>query len=38
MMLSRLLIVPGVEHALQIIGVNLRSFVLSYTMNEPGIL
>ena len=48
MMLSRLLIVPGMEHALQIIGVNLCSLVLrprrsmvlqrSHIMNEPGIL
>ena len=28
MMLSRLLVVPGVEHAVQIIGVNLCSLVL----------
>ena len=48
MMLIRLLIMPSVEHAVQIIGVNLCSFVLrprgsmvlqgSHTMNEPGIL
>ena len=48
MMLSRLLIVPDVEHAVQIIGVNLHSLVLrtrgsmvlqgSHIMNEAGIL
>ena len=48
MMLSRLLIVPGVEHAVQIIGVDLcllglrlrGSMVLqrSHIMNAPGIL
>ena len=48
MVLSRLLIVTGVEHAVQIIGVNLCSLVLrprgsmllqgNRIMNEPGIL
>ena len=48
MMLSRLLIMPGVDHAVQIINVDLcllvlrprRSMVLqgSHIMNAPGIL
>ena len=48
MMLSRLLIMPGVEHAVQIIGVDMRMLVLrpsesmvlqqSHIMNAPGIL
>ena len=48
MMLSRLLILPGVEHAVQIIGVNLCFLVLrprgamvlqgNHKMNEPGTL
>ena len=47
MMLSRLLIMPGVEHAVEIIGVNLWLLVLrpresmvlqgSRIMNKPGI-
>ena len=48
MMLNRLLIVPGLEHAMLIIGVNFYLFVLrpwvnmvlqgSRIMNVPGIL
>ena len=47
MMLSRLLIVPGIEHTVQIIGVNLCSLVpnlkgsmvlqKSHAMNKPGL-
>ena len=48
MMINRLLIMPGAEHAVQIIGVDLCLLVLrhrgsvvlqgTYIMNEPGIL